>query len=47
MEVLIYNAKVYVERGVFAQAVLTRDGRIAAVGTTEALGAQAAPNARQ
>jgi len=47
MEVLIYNAKVYVERGVFAQAVLTRDGRIAAVGTAEELAEQAAPDAQR
>ena len=34
MSTLIYNANIYVERGVFAQALLVGDdGRIAAVGT--------------
>ena len=33
--VLFYNAKVYVERGVYAQAVLTDGGRIIKVGTNE------------
>ncbi|MDR3120355.1 MAG: amidohydrolase [Clostridiales bacterium] len=33
METLIFHAKVYLSRGKFAEAVLVRDGRIAAVGT--------------
>jgi len=32
---VIYNAKVYLERGSFAQAVLIHDDRIAAIGTNE------------
>lgn len=36
MSTLIYNANIYVERGVFAQALLVADdGKIAAVGTEE------------
>ena len=36
MSTLIYNANIYVQRGVFAQALLVGDdGRIAAVGTEE------------
>ncbi len=33
--VLLHNAKVYVEKGVYAQAVLTEGGRIVKVGTNE------------
>ena len=33
--ILLHNAKVYVEKGVYAQAVLTDGGRIVKVGTNE------------
>ena len=35
MKKVFFNAKVYVEKGVYAQAVLTEDGIIRAVGTNE------------
>jgi len=35
MQLVIHNAKVYLERGNFAQAVLIHDDRIAATGTNE------------
>lgn len=35
MKKVLYNAKVYVERGIFAQAVLVEDGWIRKVGTDE------------
>jgi len=35
MQLVIHNAKVYLERGSFAQAVLIHDDRIAAAGTNE------------
>ena len=37
METLFYNAKVYLEREKFAEAVLVRDGIIAKVGTDDEL----------
>lgn len=35
MKKVLHNAKVYVEKGVYAQAVLVEDGLIAKVGTDE------------
>ena len=35
MKKVFFNAKVYVEKGVYAQAVLAEDGIIRAVGTDE------------
>ena len=37
METLFYNAKVYIEREKFAEAVLVKDGIISKVGTSEEL----------
>ncbi|MDU1910191.1 amidohydrolase [Fusobacterium sp.] len=37
MEILFYNAKVYLERGEFAEAVLVKKGLISKVGTSEKL----------
>ena len=42
---LFFNAKVYVEKGCFAQAVYQEDGWIKAVGTNEEVKAAAAPDA--
>jgi len=42
---LFFNAKVYVEKGCFAQAVYQEDGWIKAVGTNEEVKAFAAPDA--
>ena len=37
METLFYNAKVYLEREKFAEAVLVKEGLISKVGTSEEL----------
>ena len=42
---LFYNAKVYVERDTFAEAVYQEDGWIKAVGSNEDVKALAAPDA--
>ena len=47
MATVIYNAKVYVERGNFAQAVLVEDGLIRAVGTNEEILAAAPADAER
>jgi predicted amidohydrolase YtcJ len=44
-DIVIHNARVYIERGRFAEAVLVRDGKIAAIGTNEAILAAAAETA--
>ena len=41
MRRILYNAKVYVEKGVFRQAVLIEDDMIKAVGTDEEIKAMA------
>ena len=45
-QLVIHNAKVYLERGSFTQAVLVHDDRIAAVGTNEEIISKA-PNAEK
>ncbi|MBC5581774.1 amidohydrolase [Anaerofilum sp. BX8] len=47
MAIVIYNAKVYVERDNFAQAVLVEDGLIRAVGTNEEVLAAAPADAER
>ena len=48
MSTLIYNANIYVQRGVFAQALLVGDdGKIAAVGTEEEVRAACTGNETQ
>lgn len=44
---LLYNAKIYVDRGVFAEAVYQEDGIIEAVGTNEEVMAKAAEDAEK
>ena len=44
---LFYNAKVYVERDTFAEAVYQEDGWIKAVGSNEDVKALAAPDAEK
>ena len=44
---VIYNAKVYVERGHFEEAVLVEDGIIKAVGSNEGILAAAPSEARR
>ncbi len=45
MKTVLFNGKVYVEKGVYAQAVLIEDGLIAAVGTDEEILAMAGSDA--
>ena len=44
---VIYNGKIYVERGHFEEAVLVEDGIIKAVGSTEGILAAAPEGARR
>lgn len=45
MKTVLFNGKVYVEKGVYAQAVLIEDGTISAVGTDEEIIAKAGASA--
>ncbi len=45
MKTILFNGKVYVEKGVYAQAVLIEDGIISAVGTDEEILAKAGESA--
>ncbi|MBQ4410375.1 MAG: amidohydrolase family protein, partial [Firmicutes bacterium] len=44
---VFYNAKVYVDKGVYAGALYQEDGRIKAVGSTDEILALAAPDAEK
>lgn len=45
MEKIIFNGKIYIEKGVFVQALHIKDGFIKAAGTDEEIRAQAGPEA--
>ena len=47
MKKALYNAKVYVEKGVYARAVLVEDGLIKAVGTNEEILTEAGADAER